>query len=218
MIEAVIFDWGGVIQRTVDRAPRRALAAELGLHEDALEASVFESEPWRGASTGQVPADRAWVSIVAALGWPPERVEEFITRFFAGDRLDERIVSLIRDLRESGVLVGLLSNALPPYGAARWGMPGLFDAQVFSYLVGDLKPKPAMYKAALRALGVEQPCRALFVDDAPENVAAARALELRAHQFTGLEALQDELARWELLQDRLGPRKRPADSGEAKES
>ena len=31
MIEAVIFDWGGVIQRTVDHGPRRRLSKELGL-------------------------------------------------------------------------------------------------------------------------------------------------------------------------------------------
>lgn len=192
-MKAIIFDWGGVIQRTEERAPREALERELGLPPGGVERAVFESEIWQRASIGQCSAEEAWGAIVAALGWPPQRVDEFVERFFAGDRVDERLVQLIRDLRARGLRVGLLSNAPPgrkhsASAAGRWGMEGLFDAQVFSYQVGALKPHPSMYVAILAALGVEAR-EALFVDDAPANVEGARAVGMRAVRFTDAEAL-----------------------------
>ena len=36
MIRAVVFDWGGVIQRTTDARPREELAAALGLTRQVL--------------------------------------------------------------------------------------------------------------------------------------------------------------------------------------
>lgn len=201
-LRALLFDWGGVLQRTVDRGPRRDLAAELGISEQALEEAVFGAPPWEAASLGRLSADAAWAAIVAAVGWEAGRVDEFVERFFAGDVVDEALVALIRALRAAGTPVGLLSNALPDRAGAAsragcWGMAGLFDAQVFSYQVGALKPDPATYRAALEALGAHA-AETLFVDDAPANVAGARAVGLQAHLFVGPEALRRELAAWGL--------------------
>jgi len=198
-VRAVVFDWGGVLQRTVDPAPRLALAAALGRTRAGLEEAVFESACWDAASRGALPADAAWEAIARDLLWPAERLDELIVRFFAGDRVDEGLVRLIRDLRGAGVPVGLLSNAPPPRargatGAGRWGMDGLFDVQVFSYEVGVLKPDPAMYARILGALGVAA-AEALFVDDAPQNIAGARRMGMAAHLFTGVEDLIEELRR-----------------------
>jgi len=204
MIEAVVFDWGGVIQRTEDPAPRRRLDRELGLPHEGVERAVFESEAWRLASTGCMSADQAWAEIVAGLGYPGA-VRAFVEAFFAGDRVDDELVALIGDLRRRGVRVGLLSNAIPPRQggdspAGRWGRAGLFDAQVFSYEVGVLKPDPRMYLAILEALSVAAP-NAFFVDDAAANVEGARAVGLAAWRFTGTDDLLGELARLGLLRD-----------------
>lgn len=194
---AVLWDWGGVIQRTEDPAPRRALEAELGLPPGGLERAVFGSRVWDLASTGRCGADEAWAAIAADLGIAPEGIDRFVERFFAGDRVDEALVALIRRLRDARVRVGLLSNAPPGRAkgtpaAARWGMDGLFDVQVFSYQVGALKPDPRMYRAALQALGAA-PKETLFIDDAPANVAAAKALGIDAVLFRGVPALLDAM-------------------------
>jgi len=198
VIRALILDWGGVIQRTEDPAPRRALAARLGLSPRELERAVFGSVAWQRASIGEVSADAAWRSIAENLGWPADSIDDLVERFFAGDRLDTRLIALVRHLRAEGVRVGLLSNALPARsadsGAGRWGMEGLFDAQVFSYQVGVLKPHPAAYRAVLDALQVAAG-EALFVDDAAENVVAARAEGLHALLFSGTDALLSALRR-----------------------
>jgi len=196
-IRATLWDWGGVIQRTEDPAPRLELEAELGLRPGALERAVFGSRVWELASTGRCGADEAWAAIAAGLGLAPEAIDRFVERFFSGDRIDSSLVTLIRRLRAAGIRAGLLSNAPPGRSsgvraAARWGMNDLFDAQVFSYQVGALKPDPRMYRAALQALGVA-PGEAVFIDDTPANVAGARGLGMDAILFEGAPALMDAL-------------------------
>ncbi|HHX63910.1 MAG TPA: HAD family phosphatase [Chloroflexi bacterium] len=201
-IRAVVFDWGGVIQRTRSHMPRQRLDDELGLPRGGVERAVFESAVWEQASTGRCSADDAWEAIATSLRVAPDDLDEFVRRFFAGDRVDDEIVALIRRLRGRGVPVGLLSNAPPGRTrgtvAARWGMEGLFDVQVFSYEVGVLKPDARMYRAVLAALDVPAE-DALFIDDSPANVRGALDVGMAAVLFTGTEALRGDLARYGLL-------------------
>jgi len=197
MIRAVVWDWGGVLQRTEDYGPRHALDAALSLEPGSVERAVFESAIWEQASTGRCPAEEAWTAIVASLGYSLNQIDTFVAQFFAGDRVDPTLVELVRWMRAQGLRVGLLSNAPPgrsasASAAARWGMDGLFDAQVFSYEVGVLKPDPRMYAAILEKLDVA-PAEALFIDDSPKNVAGAQAVGMQAIRFTGVPALLAEL-------------------------
>ena len=210
MIRAVVFDWGGVIQRTMDCGPRRALDSELGLPSGSVERAVFHSAEWEQASRGKCSADEAWAAIVASLGYPPDRIREFIERFFAGDRLDREFLWIIRVLRRQGLRVGLLSNAPPgrtsdDSSVGRWGLDGLFDAQVFSYQVGVLKPDPRMYGTILAALAVPPggdltadeltAGETLFIDDSPVNVQGALDVGMDALRFVSVGALRRDLAR-----------------------
>ena len=201
MIRAVVFDWGGVIQRTESRAPRQRLEAALGLAPGGVERAVFQSEAWELASTGRCSGDEAWARIVASLGYPGD-ILAFVEAFFAGDRVDPTMLDLIASLRRLGYKVGLLSNAPSPRQAddspvGRWGMEGAFDARVFSYAVGALKPDPRMYRAILHELGVA-PDNVLFIDDAPANVEGARALGIKACLFSEMSALYRCLERYGL--------------------
>jgi len=199
MIRAVVFDWGGVIQRTVDLEPRRQLNRELGLPPGGVECAVFESAIWEEASLGKCAAQVAWATIAASVGYPAERADEFVERFFAGDRVDRALLRLVRHLRSQGLRTGLLSNAPPPRSTrvgdpARWGMDGLFDAQVFSYQVGALKPDPLTYRAILQALSA-LPRETLFIDDSEENVRGALAMGMDAVRFVETAPFLADLSR-----------------------
>jgi FMN phosphatase YigB (HAD superfamily) len=161
-VRAVLFDWGGVIQRTASAAPRLALDAELGLSPGSVERAVFASEVWQQASTGGCDGDSAWEDFAAQLGWPAERLDELVIRFFQGDVVDEELVTLIRRLRAAGLKVGLLSNAPLPReragsaaAAGRWGMDACSTPRC-SLASGRPKPDPRTYLAALAALDVDR--------------------------------------------------------------
>src|SRR5690606_6402927 len=55
-----------------------------------------------------------------------------------------------------------------------------FETVVLSGLVGTTKPDEALYRYVLERIG-RRPC--VFVDDRPENVAAAISAGLRAMEF-----------------------------------
>ena len=77
--------------------------------------------------------------------------------------------ALLDSLRARGLKTGLVSNAFDPgwllHGdLEHMGLAERLDTAVFSSEVGKRKPHPAIFAAALDALGVE-PERALFVGD-----------------------------------------------------
>ncbi len=182
---AVIFDWGGVLMRTIDYRPRLAWDERLSLRPGTVESTVHGLEAWRQAQLGRMSSAAYWRAVGAALGLDQQQIKALRADFYSGDRLDESLVHLIRDLRAQSVRVGLLSN----YSAdladmlADLDLTALFDAVVISADLGAMKPSPAAYQAVLTELGIV-PERALFVDDMAANVEGAAALGIRAIHFT----------------------------------
>ena len=88
MIKAIIFDIGGVLIRTEDKAPRAALEVRLGLPPGAAEQIVLNSEMGRKAQLGQHSATEQWAWVQQHLGLSAAELEIFRTEFWAGDRID----------------------------------------------------------------------------------------------------------------------------------
>jgi 2-haloacid dehalogenase len=77
--------------------------------------------------------------------------------------------------------------------------------------VGVNKPDPRIFEHLVERFGIA-PAAALFIDDSPANVDAARALGFSAIRFTDATALRSELVRLRLLPDlRPGPPRQPPD-------
>jgi glucose-1-phosphatase len=66
------------------------------------------------------------------------------------------------------------------------------DRFIFSHRFKTAKPDPEMFRRALEVIGA-LPRHAVFVDDAMENVIAARALGMKAYQFRDSATLLSEL-------------------------
>jgi putative hydrolase of the HAD superfamily len=194
---AVIFDWGGVLMRTRDRARRHAWDAWLGLPPGSVERVVHESEVWIRAQRGEVADSAHWRAVADNLGLDAAELARLRADFYADDDLDNDLMSFIRDLRHAGVKVGLLSNnsAALRDELAALGIADAFDSCVISAEIGIMKPDPAAYHAILEALEVP-PARALFVDDSPANVEGARAVGMAAVLFRPEVDLRAVVAGW----------------------
>ena len=183
-IQAIIFDIGGVLVRTMDRAPRQALAEQLGMTDRALEELVFGGESGRRAQLGQITEAEQWAYACQQVDWPVERLGEFYQRFFGGDRLDHELLAYIRGLRPA-YKTGLISNGMSGTRAmieGPWRMAPLFDTVVISGETGIMKPDPRIYLIALQQLEV-QPEQAVFIDDFAHNIAGAEAIGMRGIHF-----------------------------------
>ena len=118
------------------------------------------------------------------------------------------VVHRVRRLRDDGVRLALLTNNVREFGGswrATFPVDELFPTVVDSSEVGMRKPDPAIYEHTCALLDVE-PSAAVFVDDLPENVAAAAALGLETVQF-GVDPVAS-LADLDAILDRRGVRRR----------
>ncbi|MCD8139214.1 MAG: HAD family phosphatase [Planctomycetaceae bacterium] len=110
--------------------------------------------------------------------------------------------SLFTELSGGRYAVGLLSDTDPlHWERLQEIMPCLATVKkpTFSYAVGQVKPHPAMYRAAAADCGSE-PAHCLFIDDLAANVDGARACGMAALQFTGADALRRDLVSLGLLE------------------
>ncbi len=190
---AVISDIGGVLIRVEHPAGRSEWEARLGLAEGAVARAMFESEMALRAALGEVPESEVWKYATAALGIDERSLAAFMRDFWRGEELDIELVKFLRGL--CPVKFGIISNAWSDARAAlnrKYNMDTLADLIVYSAEVKLAKPDPRIYRLALEQLDVA-PEEAIFVDDVPENVKAARALGMRGTLFQNTSQVIDEI-------------------------
>jgi epoxide hydrolase-like predicted phosphatase len=192
-IRAVFFDLGGVIVRTEYQAPRERLAERLNMTYEDLDDIVFNGESSRQASIGAISTDEHWAAIARRLGRQPSEANAIREEFFAGDLVDRDLVDFIRSLRPR-YKTGVISNAWPDLRdfIVESKFDDAFDALVISAEVGVVKPEAKIYRLALKQLEVTAR-EAVFVDDAPANIEAARTLGMQGIRFRSPEQALEEL-------------------------
>jgi epoxide hydrolase-like predicted phosphatase len=195
VLKAVVFDWGGVLMRTVDASGRRKWERRLGLPLYAVDRAVHGSRSWKQAQSGIISDAEYWSDVATQLRLDEAELAEFRCDYFSGDRLDEEMVRFVGVLRPR-FKTALLSNASPQLRDLldEMNVSGLFDVIVISGLVGVQKPDPAIYHIVLERLGVA-PAEVIFVDDFVQNIETARALGMQTLHFRAGMDWRAELAR-----------------------
>jgi 2-haloacid dehalogenase len=193
-IAAVVFDLGGVL---IDWDPRY-LYRELIEDEAEMEhflATVTTPE-WNRAQD----AGRPWAEAVEELAQRhPERrdlIEAYWLRWHEtlGDAIQPS-VAVLDELRATGLRLFALTNwSGETFPVARPRFPFLewFDGIVVSGDERLIKPDPAIFRVLVDRYGLE-PATTLFIDDQPDNVAAARELGFLAVRFVDADTLRADL-------------------------
>lgn len=209
-VEAVLFDWGDTLMRwawddVLLEAGHRAGLEAIGREAAELSARFREEYLpflWQPGAVEEVE----YPGLVRELlgGFGIEVSDDELGRFLEAEhaawqparQLGAATHALLDSLRERGLALGLVSNALdPPWLLHRdleqLGVAGRLDTAVFSSEVGLRKPHPEIFRAALERLGVE-PERAVFVGDSlPNDVAGAAALGMATVQAVWFRAEED---------------------------
>lgn len=194
VVQAIIFDFGGVLVRTEDRKPRTVLAERLGMTYDELSALIFDSPSAIQAMRGEISALEHWDEVRKSLDLDAEGVEWVSTEFWAGDALDENLVNVLRSLRPRYTTV-LLSNAwddLRPMIEEEWKIDDAFDRLVISAEIGMVKPDLQIYQWVIAELGVDA-SQAVFVDDFIQNIEGANAAGMKTIHFQSPDQALQEL-------------------------
>ena len=200
----VVFDLGGVL---VDWDPRY-LFRRLLPDDAAVEAFLADvcSPEWNAAQD----AGRSWAEAVreASERFPEhaELVAAYDERWWEtiGGQIDGT-VEVLDELRRRGVGLFAITNwsaekfdlTFPRFDWLAW-----FDGIVVSGYERIVKPDPRIFQLLVDRHGVD-PRAAVYVDDVPANVEAARAIGMTGLVFTTPEQLRADLGELSLVHDEL---------------
>lgn len=199
-VDTVIFDLGGVL---IDWNPRY-LYRQLFDDEQGMER--FLTEVCDSSWNEQQDAGRSWDEAVRLRSAEFPEHAALIAAFRT--RWDEMLrgplhdtLAIVHELRARGLRLYALTNwSQETFSLAfeRYAFLQVFEGIVVSGAERLIKPDPAIFHVLLKRYGVE-PDRAVFIDDAPRNVAAAAKLGMHALHFRDAAVLRAELAALGLL-------------------
>ncbi|WP_395104549.1 HAD family hydrolase [Actinomadura sp. SCN-SB] len=196
-VKAVITDWGGVLTSPLKEAIAVWLAAERidpERYRTVMRAWVTGAygsggpSPVHGLEDGSLQVaefERLLAAELVTVDGGPVAAEGLINRMFGAFAPVEPMYEALRTARAAGLRTALLSNS--------WGndyprdlFADLFDAVVISAEVGMRKPDERIFRHALDLVGLPAE-QCVFIDDIEHNIAAARALGMRAIHHTAVD-------------------------------
>jgi putative hydrolase of the HAD superfamily len=203
-IRAVVSDFGGVLTNHLIEA-FLAYQDESGISMEQLgrgmqrvaerdgEYPLYKLE--RGEITEAAFLENLSWALTEELGRAPD-FQRFSDIYFEALHPNEQMLELMRELRERGYRLAILTNNVREW-EARWRaklpLDEIFDVIVDSAWVGMRKPEHDIYKLTLERLGGVDPKQTLFIDDNELNVQAARELGMHAVHFRSNEQAIPEI-------------------------
>jgi epoxide hydrolase-like predicted phosphatase len=183
-VRAVVFDLGGVLERTPYLGVRELWEEKLGLRPGELEARTHGV--WQAGAVGAISEREVHLRVGAVLGLDERQVDAFMRDLWTEylGSLNAELASYCRGLRPR-YRTAIISNSF--VGARRreqerYHFDQITDLIVYSHEVGISKPDPRIYQLTCARLGV-RPAEAVFVDDNQLMVDGARAVGMQAVLF-----------------------------------
>lgn len=164
-IDCIFFDCFGVLVSEI--APQW-----LGAHFPKEEALKINADIIRKADLGLISEDETYSALAALCGKTAEQVK---AEWKDIPHLNEEMVNTVIELRKTYKTI-LLSNAitgLVEYILGEELLEKMFDEVIISSRIGMAKPDDNIFEYALSVCGAK-PCRTVFTDDNPNNIAAAK--------------------------------------------
>ena len=196
MIKAIVFDlWGTLGTKNV--AVSKLLQEKFDIPETDDYVRKYEEavqlKPWE-------TEDQMARSFLSEFGREQSLENiEFVINIFKQGIAKATIFGGMRELlvaiKQKGLKLGLLSNTtiFESVVLENLEIRDLFDAVVFSWHKGNLKPSHEAFKHILGELGVSEE-EALFIDDGKKNVESAKVLGMQGILFKGIETLKNRMA------------------------
>ena len=196
-IEAVVFDFGGVLALQPLESQLESLRRICGLDRPIFDLEYRRQRPHydRGAIDGR----EYWSRVLDSRGNPvePEICRSLLEADTAGwTRINEQVLDWAGRLQKAGMRTGILSNM--PWDMlrrieSRFHWLDRFEVRIFSCAVGVNKPEAQIYEKCLDELRLEAG-KILFLDDTLENVKGAEQVGIRGVLFRSYQQALAQIA------------------------
>jgi len=195
MIEACLFDMGGVVDAFDSAAMEKKLLGYFGIRNCGTFAELDSRIPAvrNELLCGNITVEDFWHSFASFTGIVVPDEPGLYTKFFDPVKKADTI-AVIMKLKEHGMRVIAATNVEPPHRLwheARHDYD-LFDAVYTSDVLHAAKPSSEFFNKIVVAEG-SAPATLFFTDDTVENVESARCLGFSAYHFVSAEALEAQL-------------------------
>jgi len=178
-VKAVLLDADGVIQDAIIDQPKSIMRL-LGTTDRLPE---FMSDLFGAGSralTGQVDV----VELIAGVleRWDCAGTLDDALEMWNMIEVDDDAIAVVKSLKSVGLTVCLASNQdayRGEYMSRKLGFRDLFDREYYSFVIGHAKPDETYFAHILNDLSLEA-AEAVFIDDKPENVEAAKSVGIQA--------------------------------------
>jgi putative hydrolase of the HAD superfamily len=184
MMQAVIFDYGSVLTRTLNLKPRAAWEDQLGLEPGGLQQRVHNDTSWIEVQCGRLSVEAYWLDVGQQLGLKPQETARMRSDFYRGDERNDELVAYIDQIHFAGLQTAVLSNfSVELRGFLKHHtLLDHFDRIAILAEIGVMKPSAKAYQAVLEMLDLPA-AACVFVDDQPGNIDAAEALGMQGIVF-----------------------------------
>ncbi len=195
-VHAILFDYGMVLSAPPDPAAWQRIRQITGFDEEALQRSYWKFR--HAYDRGELTGVSYWHEVAASAG--KTFTSEQVTQLIDADTdlwtlLNPPMVDWASRLQRAGIRTGILSNigdAMTEGLLRKLDWLGGFYHCTWSYALRIAKPELAIYQAA--AAGLATPTeRILFIDDKPENIAAAKDAGMQAILYSDHASFEREM-------------------------
>ena len=207
MIKTIIFDFGGVLYNTPNRASLSRWGKLFGFdnHPEfaAMIENPHESSLVRDICLGVISEREMWRQMAEKWHIKPGVLNYLRQQMNSKRRLNQPLVKLLADL-QIDYQMAILSNAgdnSRELMERSLQLDRFVDEIIISAEEGLIKPDPRIYQLAIDRLDTF-PAATLFIDDLQENIDAARGLGMQSVHHTDNEKTIrdiDEILRAERL-------------------
>jgi putative hydrolase of the HAD superfamily len=185
-IEAVIFDWGGTLTPWHTVVPLEGWTTSVGDPDLAQKLLAAEELLWARSRDEHRSGTLAEVFESVGIEATPQMLVAFHEWWEPHTYLDPDVPDVFAGLKQRGIRIGVLSNTIWPRDVheeifRRDGILHEIDGAVYTSDIEWTKPHPEAFRAALDAVGVSEPARAVFVGDRPfDDIHGAKSVGMRA--------------------------------------
>src|SRR6516164_3155867 len=178
--------WHSVDHETLRRAVRGKHYSTARAAEVARALYVAERDVWAGIERSQESATLTHVIERAQVSVPPAVLASYFEAWEPHTITDPDAPVLLRELRRRNIRIGVLSNTLWPRAVhdqifVRDQVLDLIDGTVYSCELTWTKPHREAFRAAMAAVGEDDPASCVFVGDRPfDDVHGAKSIGMRA--------------------------------------
>lgn len=183
MVKNIVFDMGGVL---IDYNPEKALYSIFDKSTaDLLLKEIFRNPVWSDKDRGIISPDEIMKikkDVVPAEIY--EQVCGMVENFYPYMPPFEKMYDFIKQLKENGYGIYLLSNASSDFHERRSGIPALslFDGVIISADYKLLKPEKEIYETLYKKFSLI-PEECYFIDDVQANIDGAKATGMDGHCY-----------------------------------